>query len=292
MTSIRRGALLFTVLAIAASAQTAKQQTKQPIRLVAKGDSLFVVNLDPARKILAIHLEDATRQRNGLNAGLTEMDVPIYPGLQIELKASGNYFVDGVLFEDRTVYGPNRFGLDAHYQMREAIRRGGPAYPSDNDYTHGDSKQYARRGARQFKMAKPQLGGEDVNMIYSPGFVAIGYFDNVMTTTSFGEDGYCEQSYLVYGLIMETTVCSGDGDCTVSGDAPYAEEEAFSDCPGVVISTLSELEDPNTYQSTIMAEGLLNYDHGVTLDQYNFASCNAPEYISPRIVILCGGSNN
>jgi hypothetical protein len=221
------------------------------------------------------------------------------------------YKLDGVLFDDGSIQGPNTWRVDKHYKLWQQIQAGGPAYYSKKRFGQvGNSKSFANMWAREFHtvhgfnpiMAEESDESDDPGgppgdgfpSIIPETFIAQGWLNsgdgNQQTYFGLGPDAECKQSYIAPGIPRYTSTCSGNASCDDGGADAYATWYGASSCPLSVLSNLSWLQDDGD-DSQITASGTIVFTSGVRIAGYCQADCEV-NYCSPPVVNLCDASGN
>ena len=284
---------VFLVLAvISASAQTTTTVNQ----------GLLTVINNHVSAVVAFHLEDS--EHRGINQ--TDL-IPV--GSQHTYQASGDYKLDGVLYEDGSIQGPNRWRVDLHYKLWQEVQSGGPAYPSALDYTQrGDSYFYARIWARQYKRkhgvmlvivwpGDPKPDTAPLSTINPNSMRAIGFQDGVLACLTAGPTAECDLGEVfdgTTGLDQATVTSSMTGRCTLpetilgKSDANVSGI-AFTQCPMAVVQTdvYANTSAPYPYSGYLIAledDWQVDYPSGLALTGYQLDSCSLPQYTSPPII--------
>ena len=108
------------------------------LALISVDEGILTVRNAGSSPIVAFHFEEP-------NGDSVNQITEIAPGSQQRYEVKGeSYAIDGVLFADGTIQGPNRWGVEKHFKLWQDVMKGGPAYPEEGNYAEtGASGFYA-----------------------------------------------------------------------------------------------------------------------------------------------------
>ena len=265
---------------------------------VAAGSGILTVtNRDAARTLVAFHLKGATSSINEI--------IDIAPGKasQFPLPAGGPFNIDGFLFSDGSIEGPDSWGIAKHLQLYRDVMRGGPAYPSA-DPDAPDALSYARHWAWLFKhrfgfppvIVDPDQFRPPPPTINFNTWVASEYQNGLLVAQGTGGRAVCDDALLLSGGAYQSLTCAGIAACLLpnpNGNKAYLSvaATAWGSCAGEVLSSLSELQGTlNTYTNGL-ASAMVDFG-GVEWSLYQTDSCTGQQYNSPPKTGMCMGSGN
>ena len=298
--------LVLTLIALAslASAQQTHLKWKQ-----AHGD--FVVsNMDAVRTVQAFFFKAAPSANTDIKTPVGFHRIAlIYPNHYVTYAGMTDvgYRLDGVLYTDGSVEGPNTWGIDKHYQLWRDVMKGGPAFPANCRYAEcGDSVDFVSIWKHDYH----RLHGHDPLIIYPtpapaagvPGTMnqntwnALGYYHGQLQTLEHGPGAECDLAYLVFSPLngeIDTTSCGGSAQCYapfgLGGSHVSVIELAYSGCPLSSISAAAYLNWDGGSDPAAYATAATDYEIGLQDSQYSIDSCVMGLYISPPETSFCNG---
>ncbi|MDE2103742.1 MAG: hypothetical protein KGL39_41275, partial [Patescibacteria group bacterium] len=199
------------------------------------------------------------------------------------------------LFADGSVSGPNRWGIDLHYDLRRAIFAGEHVLAREATYEQaGDSITYAQMWARQYKRrtgldatintyrGPPAVTPDNgLSYIILGTWQTQGFLNGVLDVAGYQN---CDEAQASIPF-PSSCLCNGQAQCTQPNpEIPgktfvRVSEYAFSTCPGASIVTLALLSNAPPLGSGLelyyvaYAEGTITFPDNTVLDRYSIDSC-------------------
>jgi hypothetical protein len=291
--------ILFSLLALAITTCA----NAQHIQISQTGPRIAITNTAP-QTLIGLHLMGP--QKEGYT--LVEQEHAIAAGETYERVLmrgyAARYAVDGALFSDGHIEGPDAWKIGEHKAMREAIARGGPAYyDSKNMGESGTSYEWAKHFAQEYHdqtgldavlIAKPEpdAGG-------CPGCPTKGgpvppkvpQITGWVTIADDNGDTYVPGAScgIIDDFPISGSSCIGQGQCTNSNPNQYmpgktgvfAGVEVFGSCTvGYATIQANEVNSPppgSGWQTYYVANAYATSTTAPPGNAYVIDSCIAPQ---------------